>query len=144
MPSEMHQRLQRLLAQKMTADGFNITHWDGQQCNAAGGGRLPLPPPLPIGKHRPDIVAINNSKDRLAIGEAKTPDDILQPRSKRQLRDFGTSTLKGNISQLYIAVPQSCLKVLYKVMIESRLIGQKNIYVLAVPDVLLKQERYYE
>jgi hypothetical protein len=143
MPSEKHQMLQRLLAQKMTADGYSITHWDGRQCNAAGGGGLPWPLPIPIGKHRPDIIAIKKDDHRLAIGEAKTPDDISNPRSKRQLLDFSSASINGNPSQVYIAIPQSCRGALIKLMIDCKLIGQPNIYVLAVPEVLLKEERYY-
>ena len=138
MASDQHQLLVRIAAQKMAADGFAITHWEGRQGLAAGGGRVLLPLPRRLGRHRPDLVGSHTSDGSLGIGEAKTASDLQCERTARQLNEFSVSfNDRGIFGRLYLAIPQSANYLLQELLAKYRLNKRPNIIVLSVPDVLL-------
>jgi hypothetical protein len=77
---------------------------------------------------------------QIAIGEAKSANDILSPRTLCQLRLFGCVLQREAVERcpLYIAVPLSATRALDKALARTRLIGHSHVHRLHIPDVLLR------
>src|SRR6266850_2177864 len=138
MPSLRHQWLLLWVARKMERDGFWLTGYDGP--TPQGGSRNSLPPPPCIGGFRADAWGVRmDPLPRLAIGEAKTAEDVETRHTREQLRLFsrircGTT---GAPAQVYVGAPQSAAAALDRVLVEVGLLGRPGVVRVIVPDCLL-------
>jgi hypothetical protein len=141
MPSISHQTLLLWTVRKMTADGFLVVACDGSV--PLGGLWKGLPSSVEIVNRRPDAWAIAPSTGELAIGEAKTWQDIDTAHTRRQLRVFGKllDHSRGTACRLYIAVPRSTAYTLDRVLQDVGLLAARHIVRLHIPDCFLAEER---
>jgi hypothetical protein len=86
------------------------------------------------------VWAIHMETGQIAIGEAKSANDILSSRTLGQLRLFGRALQRGTVERcpLYIAVPLSATRALDKALARTGLIGHTHVHRLHIPDVLLR------
>ena len=128
---QKHDRLVLLLSRKMRLDGFKIVAYEGK--------RLPGFPeelPMPIIRHRPDIIGITRGK--IAIGEAKTASDLNSRRTREQILDFyNAKTKSGNSMLVYIAITKEARSKLESILDRFSLIQKTRIKILEVPELLL-------
>jgi hypothetical protein len=98
-----------------------------------------MPTPFEIEGVRPDIWGVDRH-GHLAIGEAKTVEDIDNGHTRRQLRAYrglrGRTT--GRTCRVYIAVPRSGVLCLDKVLIDVQMIRSRDVVRMHVPDCLLE------
>lgn len=139
MPSAAHQHLLLWVARRMTRDGIVLTGFEGPAPYAGVWNRLP--PPFSIAGVRCDASGVVPVTDEIAVGEAKTADDLATEHSHRQLRVFGGLRDKrsGALCRLYIAVPRSAVYELDRALIATGLIGARHVVRLHIPDVLLEE-----
>lgn len=140
MPSLEHQWLLVWAARKLTYDGYVVRRFEGP---APHGGLLNhLELPFDYQGHRPDAWAIHMTSGQIAIGEAKSANDILSRHTLSQLRLFGRAQQRGTELRcpLYIAVPLSAAKALDEALTRTGLIGRSHIHRLHVPDCLLRAQ----
>ena len=142
MPSIAHQHLLLWIARRMTRDGLVLTGFDGPAPYAGAWNRLP--PPFSIAGVRCDASAVVPETDEIAVGEAKTADDLASKHSHRQLRVFGGLVDKrsGAFCRLYIAVPRSAAYELDRALIATGLIGARHLIRLHIPDVMLEESTH--
>jgi hypothetical protein len=142
MPSLAHQHLLLWIARRMTRDGLVLTGFDGPAPYAGGWNNLP--PPFSIAGVRCDASAVVPKTDEVAVGEAKTADDLATEHSRRQFRVFGglVDTRSGAFCRLYIAVPRSAVYELDRALIATGLIGRRHVIRLHVPDVMLEDSTH--
>lgn len=115
-----HQRLVNLLIGAFQNQGLTILR-------AVGGN---FPDPYNIGRHKPDIIARDQS-GLLIIGEAKTTEDISSERSKEQYLDFSDrimseGVLKGKPVPLHIIVPRGDSDLLRQTIANLGLVNKLN------------------
>jgi hypothetical protein len=77
----------------------------------------------------PDIMA-RNAQGLLAIGEAKTCDDLGNERTNEQLKIFSSrimasGNLKGQSVPFYVGIPKACIQQL-KALLENLGLSQKS------------------
>jgi hypothetical protein len=132
-----HQWLLLWIARKMTADGFILGGYEGP--TPQGGIWNVLPVPFEIASVRPDAWGIVASTGEIAVGEAKTADDLASAHTQRQLRVFGRllQLERSAICRLYLAVPRSAAYLLDRALVKAEIIGEKNIIRMHVPDCLV-------
>ncbi len=123
----------------MTRDGFVLTGLDGPAPYAGVWNRLPQP--FSIAGVRCDASGTVPATGEIAVGEAKTADDLDTEHSRRQLRVFGGLVDKrsGALCRLYIAVPWSAVYELDRTLIATGLIGARHVIRLHIPDVMLEE-----
>jgi hypothetical protein len=121
----------------MTLDGFLPAGCEGRL--PQGGAWNDLPSTFEIGGVRPDAWAQHPVSHQIAIGEAKTTDDVATRHTVDQLRVFGQVLQKSRhaLCRLYIAVPRAAAYDLDVALSRARLIGKRNIVRLHIPDCLL-------
>lgn len=134
MASDTHQSLLLWIARKMAADGYVLAGCDGF---VPGGGlwnKLQNPPQ--VCGVKPDAFGFRPTTGEFVFGEAKTPEDIDTPHTRKQLRVFGHLKPRngGPVCLLYIAVPRSAAHVLDRVLQDLGLLGARHIVRLHVPD----------
>jgi hypothetical protein len=135
MPSTEHQWLVLWLARMMERDGYRVTAYDGP--TPQGGLRNAARRPRQIGHYRPDLLGVK-APTEMAIGEAKSLDDIDTPHTRLQLAAFGGC--KSDLSRpgaLYIAIPRSGVWQLDRVLQTLHLVGASHIRRVHVPDCLI-------
>ena len=139
MPSIAHQHLLLWIARRMTRDGFVLTGFDGPAPYAGRWNQLP--PPFSIAGVRCDATAVSPETDEIAVGEAKTAEDLATDHTHHQLRILGGLVDKrsGALCPLYIAVPRSVVYELDRALIATGLIGARHVIRLHIPDVLLQE-----
>ena len=86
MASAQHQFICGLLVRKMSTYGYNLLYFDGK---VRDGYFKEYPAPPSIGRHRPDCISINRD-GKMAIGEAKTIDDLNSQRTYEEIMDYTT------------------------------------------------------
>jgi hypothetical protein len=139
MTSIQHQILAFWAARKMTWDGYWIAGFDGQRVPRDDWNKLP-PPPIVSGV-RPDVWGYDASGTQVAIGEAKTGEDVDTAHTHVQLRVFKQMRAPTGLRcRLYIAVPQSSMHGLDRVLARLGLIGIREIVRIHVPDIFLPQK----
>jgi hypothetical protein len=140
MPSNPHQRLLTWLARKMTFDGYVIGGFDGPAPQGFVWNALPLP--FEIRGVRPDLWGINVITGAIAVGEAKTSDDVDTRHTRKQLRVYSRlrRRLGAAICRVYFAVPRSTVYALDRVLSDVQALGAAHVIRLHVPDCLLGDE----
>lgn len=138
MPSTTHQWLQLWLARRMVADGFTILGYDGQ--TPQGDTWNALPPPALLAGARPDAWGVHGDTGQLAVGEAKTSQDVATAHTSFQLRAFGAlfDDAIGRYCRFYIAVPRSAIHPLDRVLAACGLAGASHIVRLHIPDCIVE------
>jgi len=136
MASEKHDFIVSLIVRKMRQDGFEVIYLDGKYQNIST-EKFDIPPR--IINHKPDVIG---EKDSIffCIGEAKTKNDLLTERTKNQIIDFLTIIRLNSENKLVIGIPLSAKKKLEKLLIELRVINQKQIEIIYIPEDLLPYE----
>jgi hypothetical protein len=139
MPSLAHQHLLLWVARKMTGDGIVLTGFDGPA--PYGGAWNDLPRPFTIAGVRCDASGVVPDTGEIALGEAKTAEDLASEHSRRQLRVFGglVSRHSKSLCRLYIAVPRSAVYELDRALIAAGLVGASHVIRLHIPDVMLEE-----
>ncbi len=140
--SSAHQELVLWVARKMTADGFLVLGCDGSSPRDGLWGSLPWP--FEVRNRRPDLCGVVPESGEIAIGEAKTSDDIDTPHTRSQLRVFGRmqNRSKEIPCRLYIAVPRSAACSLDRVLADVGLLGARHVSRIHIPDCFIREERY--
>ena len=137
MPSRSHQWLVLWVARKMAQDGYRVTNVDGAV--PQGGYLNQLNGSLSLGDLRPDVWGV--AKDgSIALGEAKTRDDVPSAHTVAQLRRFcAFRPSPGNpAARLYVGVPRSCTKLLDHALQRAGMAAARNVVRLHIPDVILE------
>jgi len=139
--SSAHQELVLWIARKMTADGFLVLGSDGSSPRDGLWGALPWP--FELKNRRPDLCGIAPEIGEIAIGEAKTWDDIDTAHTRSQLQVFGRVHNRGkeNRCRLYIAVPRSASCTLDHVLVDVGLLGARHVSRLHIPDCFITAEQ---
>jgi len=120
--SPEHKRLVKALIDYLSGLGFSTT------CAAYDG----FNPCAEIDKHIPDVEG-QNSDELIAIGEAKTCDDLDNERTTEQFKAFSHRQMsggksKGKVVPFYIAVPKGCEKKLEETLVNLNLSTKENIH----------------
>lgn len=126
----------------MVRDGYTIVGYDGP--TPQGGLWNLLPPPLQVDDVRPDVLGTALHHRKVAIGEAKGVADLGSAHTHHQLaviRDFLESAQPWS-TQLYVAVPRSAARELDRALVKSRLIGDRRVVRLHIPDCLVEQQTH--
>ena len=121
--SEEHQELVKALIKALKGEGFTITH--------AANMSPQYPEPPKVGRHEPDIRAIND-QELVAYGEAKRCEDLGNERTKEQFEDFSNRVMtsgksKGKNVPFHIIVPKQCEDDLWTVLKDLGLSTKSNI-----------------
>jgi hypothetical protein len=140
MPSAAHQWLVLWLAREMAADGYAIASYDGPTAQGGPWNRLPVP--FEIASMRPDVLGFCAQGVRVAVGEAKTVEDVFTQHTLRQLRVLGNlrDRRSNEPCALYVAVPRSATRDLDRALLSTGLINARHVLRLHVPDCLLAEE----
>jgi hypothetical protein len=137
VPSVEHQWLLLWAIRKMAQDGFVPAACDGPM--PQGGVWNELCPSWKLGAFRPDAWGTSVDGRRVAICEAKSSDDILNPHSRSQLAVFGSFVRRRG--RLYLAVPRSDAWRLDKILASLGLAGAPFVVRIHVPDCFLSEAR---
>lgn len=126
----------------MAMDGFAIGGYDGP--TPQGGVWNALPMPFEIESVRPDVWGIDLSDGKIAIGEAKSANDILCSHTNEQLRVFGHLQERDGRRRatLYIAVPHSAAGLLDRALVRAGVAAGQHLVRIHVPDCLLPKTEY--
>ena len=123
----------------MTWDGYRIANFDGEGVPRDDWNKLPLPPI--VNGVRPDVWGHDANSAQMAIGEAKTAEDVDTAHTDAQLRVFKQMRAPSGLRcRLYIAVPQSSMHDLDRVLARVGLIGLREIVRIHVPDIFVPQK----
>ncbi|MFZ7121559.1 MAG: hypothetical protein ACOWWH_11505 [Eubacteriaceae bacterium] len=137
MASKKHDFIVSAIARKMRKDGFKVIYLDGRYQDLDE-NKFNIPPK--IINHRPDIIG---EKENIffCIGEAKTKNDIFTERTKNQIIDFLTLVKLNSGNKLVMGIPLNARKDLKKLLIDLKLINQKQIEIVYIPEELLPHEK---
>ena len=86
-----------------------------------------------IDNHIPDMMG--KSEQLVAIGEAKTCNDLDNKRTEEQFKAFGRRVMKPDKTKrvpFYIAIPKECESKLNEVLMRLNLDKRENIKVVAI------------
>lgn len=139
MTTKIHSMLVDLLSRKMREKGYMIIAIEGSLLKLPDNKLMSLP--LPIKRHRPDVLGINLFSKRLCIGEAKTHEDLRSKRTADQLLDF--SSMIGSTSkeraELIIGIPQ---RSKYELILLLKKIGAQteDISIVILPEELAEND----
>ena len=138
MPSLEHQWLLLWIARKLTHDGYVVGRYEGPTPQGGLWNHLELP--FDFQGTRPDAWAIHMTNGQIAIGEAKSANDMQSRHTLGQLRLFGRAMQRGTADRcpLYIAVPRSATRALDVALTRTGLIGRPHVHRLHIPDVFLR------
>jgi hypothetical protein len=141
MYSFSHQSLVLWIVRKMQADGYVLSGCDGTV--PQGGLWNALPRPYEFASVRPDACGILPATREFAFGEAKTPADIDNSHTRKQLRVFGGLVDKHGRKpcRLYLAVPRSAAPALDRALRQVGLLGATHVVRLHIPDCFVSEER---
>src|SRR5262245_39472923 len=110
MPSTAHGWLVVWLARRLSRDGFMLVGAD------AGAAKKFLPdnPSMSptLRAFRPDLIAIHRRSRVIALGEAKTANDLNKAHTCGQLASMlAARDRRGRMLRVYLAVPRTCMKL---------------------------------
>ena len=138
MASKKHKKLVGLIARKMRQKGYKIISLDGNGQNISN---ISLNAPPFIKKHRPDLIGLNFSNNKLCIGEAKTQSDLNSMRTKEQFLDFSGIIPQGyQAIEFIIGIPKSAENKLVKLLQKLNILNKLNISYVWMPDEFLIDE----
>lgn len=137
MPSRSHQWLVTWVTRKMAQDGFHVTNVDGRLPQSIAG----RPAVGRTGRFRPDAVGYSESGE-VALGEAKTANDICCLHTAEQLKEFAgaRSPVTGREARIYVGVPWSGVRELDRVLGQADLLGSSRVVRIHVPDCFLESD----
>lgn len=123
----------------MVKDGFVVAGFDGHAPRGEEWSSLPIP--FTYHGIRADAWGQREQDQMIAFGEAKTSRDIDTVHTRRQLEVLGKTRKKGakDCCFLYIAVPNSAVYELDRVLIDVGLLRAKNVVRLHIPDILIEE-----
>ncbi len=136
MQSQTHQWLVLWLARKMLRDGYVVHGVDGAL--PQGGLFKAAPPPLNFAGVRPDVWG-SGPKDRIALGEAKTADDLSSRHTFAQFAVYSQLCLIQGVT-MYVAIPRSAAQQLDRLLAATALIQRPGIVRLHIPDCFAPSE----
>lgn len=136
MASEKHDFIVSAIVRRMRQDGFKVIYLDGRYQDIDT-KELDIPPK--IVNHKPDVIGGKESVS-FCIGEAKTENDLFTRRTKDQIIDFLTVVRLNSESKLVIGIPLNAKGDLEKLLTELRVVNQKQIEIIYVPEELLPHE----
>jgi len=137
MASKKHDFIASSIVRKIRKDGFKVIYLDGRYQDVDE-KKFDIPPK--IINHKPDIVG-EKENTFFCIGEAKTKNDIFTKRTKNQIIDFFTIVRLNSGNKLVIGIPLNAKEDLKKLLIELKLINQKQIEIIYIPEELLPHEK---
>lgn len=139
MSSLNHQWLVLWVARKMAADGYTVRGYDGPTPQGGTWNGLPRSPI--VGRFRPDAWGIACAC--IALGEAKTAEDVNTAHTIDQLRAFCShhAVFGYKYGRLYVAVPRSAARALDRVIAKAGLSGARHVYRVHIPNCLLEDPR---
>jgi hypothetical protein len=122
--SPEHKKLVRALIEYFNRNGFPVTNADCDGYNPCEemNGRIP------------DVMG-KNTQGLIAIGEAKTCDDLDNDRTNDQLKIFSSRSVangiaKGQTCPFYIGIPKSCIDALKQNLKKLGLDQKTNITII--------------
>jgi len=126
----------------MTFDGFFVAGFDGPAPD--GWVWNALPQPFKIDGVRPDIWGVD-STGTVAVGEAKTADDVDTRHTRQQLRMYTRlrRRQRPELCRVYVAVPRSSVFALDRVLVDVHMIRASHVVRMHVPDCLLESLESY-
>jgi len=129
-----HDTIVSYVAGKIQKLGFTIKYMEGNHSNVVS-----FKPPIPqkIITHRPDVFGIK-PKGAICIGEAKTISDLNTGRTKTQLLDFRKIVKENTENLLVIGIPNEAKETLLKLLYTLGIVIDKQIYILTIPEILLR------
>jgi hypothetical protein len=138
VPTVAHQWLVTWIARKMMFDGYLIGGFDGPAPHGFVWNALPRP--FELHGVRPDVWGINVSTGALAVGEAKTSNEVDTQHTREQLRVYSRLRRRvgHDICRLYFAIPRSTVFALDRVLLDVKAFGSARLVRLHVPDCLLE------
>lgn len=135
MAGKKHQFILGLIIKKIRDDGFTIISIDG---NTSGSFNIKTDLPPKILRHRPDVIAINES-GQICIGEAKTENDIRNARTTEELIDYTSIELNGKSCYVIIGIPQESITEMNRLLKRIGIYNLSNVYVLHVPNEIINE-----
>ncbi len=136
MASEKHDFIVSAIVRRIRQDGFKVIYLDGKYQDIDM-KELDIPPK--IVNHKPDVIGGRESMS-FCIGEAKTENDLFTRRTKNQIIDFLAVVRLNSESKLVIGIPLNAKRDLEKLLRELRVVNQKQIETIYVPEELLPHE----
>ncbi len=136
MASAKHDFIVSAIVRRIRQDGFKVIYLDGKYKDI-GTKELDIPPK--IVNHKPDVIGGKENMS-FCIGEAKTENDLFTSRTKNQIIDFLTVVRLNSESRLVIGIPLGSKRDLEKLLRELRVMNQKQIETIYVPEELLPHE----
>lgn len=140
MASAAHRWLVVWMGRRLEHEGFAPVAVDGYDSpkNILSG----LPKPVLISGIRPDMLAVHSRSGVIAIGDAKSANDLLNAHTVKQLRVMlGIRDAAGRLAQVYLAFPRSALATAAKVVLRVGLKQALRVNLLPVPDSMLAECR---
>lgn len=135
-----HRWLVIWLSRRLEREGFAPIAVDS--CDSPKNILATLPKPILIAGIRPDILAVHGRSGALAIGDAKSANDLLNDHTVKQLRAMlSVRDAAGRLAQVYLAFPSSALATAAKVVLRVGLKQALRIHLLPVPDPMLAECR---
>ena len=133
--SKAHDLIVALITRKIIDYGYEIAAIESSFEWLFGKG-FRLPPA--IIHHRPDVIGIRKQQPFIAIGDAKTIQDIGTQRTSEQLMDYANVTITQDKTPclVIIGIPKSGVEKLRQLITQLR-IPNDRISILEIPDVLL-------
>lgn len=136
MATKLHQMLIGLIGRKIREKGYEIVAFDGNEY-LFDGQKANLP--LPIKRHRPDIIGIKLGTKEICIGEAKSQNDLFSKRTSEQLLDYSTtkSLSSGSNVEIVLGIPESAEGDLIKLLKKLDLFKKDFISYIWLPEELV-------
>jgi hypothetical protein len=140
MASREHQWLVLWVARKMLQDGYVVVGLEGRIPRGEGMKRLPAPPV--VAGVRPDVWGYDPETGDVAVGEAKSLDDVDTAHTLAQLKVYALTRSRPTRApcRIYLAVPQSATARLDRVLGRAGLGGAREVVRLRIPDCFLERE----
>jgi len=137
MPSAVHQWLVVWLSRRILRDGYSVL---GADAGAFASRLLPRPAPsIAIGPIRPDVIGIVKRKRLLAVGEAKSANDLANDHTLVQLAAMlCMRDAHGRLARVYLAFPSSSLATAARMLLSLGLENALRVTLVPIPDVLLE------
>ena len=136
MASEKHDFIVSAIVRKIRQNGFRVIYLDGKYQDIDT-EKFDIPPK--IMNHKSDVIG---KKEGIffCIGEAKTKNDIFSERTKNQITDFLTVVKLNSGNRLVVGIPLNAKEDLEKLLIKLKLVNQKQIEIIYIPEELLPYE----
>jgi hypothetical protein len=119
-----HESLVKSLLDQFIIDGLKILNADYEGYDM----------PYKVGRHEPDIIAMNPATEVVSIGEAKLCTDLTSERTREQFEDFSNRQMAIGVAKnepvpFHILTPLSCAHKVWTVLYQSGLDKRGNIIV---------------